>query len=81
MADQFEEESYMGFLSYVKDAFTLASILSLLTVGLWITLKSGVVSVGNHHCRLVLSNLSHLILGVAGCLIVLMMLQQIVGIR
>jgi hypothetical protein len=81
MADRFEEESVMGFLVYLKDAVTIASVLGLLAVGLWITLKSGVVSVGGDHCRLVLANLSYMVLGLAGCLLIFMMIQQMVGIR
>ncbi len=43
----------MGFLTYLKDFLTLATILSLIVVGLLITLNSGLVSVGGGRCRLV----------------------------
>ena len=71
----------MGFLGYLKDFMTVASVLSLFVVGLAITLKSGVVAVGADRCRLVLGNLSQLIITLAGCLLVLGMIQQMIGIR
>jgi ABC-type uncharacterized transport system permease subunit len=71
----------MGFLEYAKDFVTLASILTLFAIGLTIALKSGVVAVGQDRCRLVLGNLSHLIFGIAACLLLLMMVQQLVGLR
>jgi hypothetical protein len=71
----------MGSLAYLKDFVTVASILSLLVVGVLITLKSGVVTVGGDHCRLVLSNLSQLIITLVGCMLVLIMLQEIMGFR
>jgi len=81
MADWFEEESIMGFLTYLKDFVTVASILSLFVVGLLITLKSGVVAMGGDRCRLVLSNLSQMVIALAGCMLVLLMIQQMVGLR
>jgi ABC-type uncharacterized transport system permease subunit len=71
----------MGYLEYLKDFVTLASILSLFGIGLMIALKSGVVAVGGDRCRLLLGNLSHLILAVATCLLFLMMVQQLVGLK
>lgn len=71
----------MGYLAYLKDFVTVASILSLFVIGLLITLKSGVVSVGGDHCRLVRSNLSQLVISLVGCALFLMMIQQIVGFR
>jgi hypothetical protein len=44
-------------------------------------LKSGVVAVGPDRSRLVLANLSQVVLTLAGCLVVLGMLQQLVGVR
>jgi hypothetical protein len=46
-----------------------------------IALKSGVVAVGGDRCRLVLGNLSHLVIAVAACLLLLVMVQQLVGLR
>jgi hypothetical protein len=71
----------MGFLEYLKDFVTLASILSLLAIGFFIALKSGVVAVGGHRCWLVLGNLSHLVISVAACVLFLVMIQQLVGLR
>ena len=71
----------MGFLGYLKDILTVASILSLLLVGLAITLKSGLVAVGADRCRLVLGNLSQLVITLAGCLLLLGMIQHLIGIR
>lgn len=71
----------MVYLTYLKDLVTLASILSLIVVGLLITLKSGVVSVGGDRCRLVRSNFSQLVISLAGCAIFLMMIQHMVGFR
>ena len=81
MTDGIEGEFVMGYLAYLKDFVTLASILSLLVVGLLITLKSGVVMVGDDRCRLVRSNVSQLVISLAGCALFLMMIQHIVGFR
>jgi hypothetical protein len=71
----------MGILGYLKDIVTVASILSLIFIGLAIALKSGVVAVGPDRSRLMLANLSRLVLTVAGCLLVLGMIQQLIGVR
>ena len=71
----------MGFLVYLKDIVTVSSILSLLVVGLAITLKSGVVAVGTERCRLVLGNFSQMVIALAGCFLLLCMIQQLIGIR
>lgn len=71
----------MGFLEYSKDFAVYGSILSLIGIGLAIALRSGVVTVGGDRCRVVLGNLSHLILGVTACIIFLLMLQQMVGVK
>jgi ABC-type uncharacterized transport system permease subunit len=71
----------MGYVEYLKDFVTLASILSLFAIGLLIALKSGVVAVGGERCRLLLGNLSHLVLDVAACLLFLMIVQQLVGLK
>jgi hypothetical protein len=69
----------MGYLTHLKDILSVASILSLLFVGVLITLKSGMVTVGGDQCRVVMGNLSQLIITLAGCLVFLMVLQEIVG--
>jgi hypothetical protein len=71
----------MGFLGYAKDILTVASILGLFLVGLTIALRSGVMAVGPDRSRLVLGNLSQLILTLAGCLLVLGMIQTLIGMR
>ena len=71
----------MGILGYLKDIVTVASIFSLIAIGVAIALKSGVMAVGPDRSRLVLSNLSRLVLTLAGCLLALGMIHQIVGIR
>jgi hypothetical protein len=71
----------MGILGYLKDIVTVASIFGLLIIGLAIALKSGVVAVGPERSRLVLANLSQLVLTLAGCLLVLGVIQQFIGVR
>ncbi len=71
----------MSYLLSIKDILTVATILSLLVVGSLITLNSGVVSVGTDRCRLVRSNLSQLIVSLAGSALFLMMIQHIIGFR
>ncbi len=71
----------MGFLGYMKDILTVASILGLVIVGLTIALRSGVAAMGPDRSRLVLANLSQLVLTLAGCLLVLGMIQQLIGFR
>ena len=71
----------MGFLGYVKDFVTVASVLGLFCVGLVISLQSGVVAVGPARSRLVLANLSQLVFVLAGCLLVLAMIQKLIGFR
>jgi hypothetical protein len=71
----------MSVLVYAKDILTFASILSLIVIGLTIALKSGVVTVGPERSRLILANLSQLVLTLAGCLLALGMIQQLAGVR
>jgi hypothetical protein len=71
----------MGIMAHLKDIVTVASILSLIVVGLLIALKSGVVAVGADRGTLILRNLSQLVISVAGCLFFLMMVQHVVGFR
>jgi len=71
----------MSPVPYLKDIVTVGVILSLLGVGALITLKSGLVTVGDDQGRVVLGNLSQLVVTLAGCLIILLMLQEIVGFR
>jgi ABC-type uncharacterized transport system permease subunit len=80
-AGRLRGEALMGYLEYLKDFFTVASVLSLIAIGFMISLKSGVVAVGGDRCRLVLGNLTHLVVGIAACLLFLMMVQQLVGLR
>jgi hypothetical protein len=70
----------MGFMTYAKDAFILMSIMSLLLVGLGLSLKSGVATMGRERGRQLRRNASGLIVAVVGCVAVLLMLQQMVGI-
>jgi hypothetical protein len=69
----------MGVLGYLKDALTVASVFTLLLVGVTIALKSGVVAVGPDRSRLVLANLSQIVFTVAGCLLALGIVQQLIG--
>jgi hypothetical protein len=71
----------MGFIAYAKDFFILVSILSLFLMGLTLSLKSGVVAVGRDRSRQLWCNASRLIIGLAGYVTLLLMLQQMVGIR
>ncbi len=66
---------------HLKDIAIVLSILALLSIGLAITLKSGVMSVGRDRRRLILVNLSQMVVALMGWLVVLMMVQQIVGSR
>ncbi len=71
----------MGVTSYLKDCLTLASILGLLLAGLTIALESGVVIVGPERKSEVMVNLSKVLLTLAGCLLILGMIQRVVGVR
>jgi hypothetical protein len=71
----------MGFMAYAKDVIILTSIMSLFLLGLTLSLKSGVVSVGRDRGRLLWRNASGLIVALVGCVAVLLMIQQFVGIR
>jgi len=71
----------MGYLAHFKDLFILTSIFGLIGVGLVITLKSGVVSMGRERCQLMFGNLSRLVVALSACLVLLMMFQQMAGIR
>ncbi len=71
----------MGVLGYLKDIVTVSSIVGLVLVGLVIALRSGAVAVGPDRSRLMLSNLSQLVITLAGCLIAIGMIQQVIGVR
>ncbi len=72
----------MGILFYLKDIITVVSVLSLLVIGLLITLKSGVVSVGGgNQCGLVWRNFSQLVVTLAGLILFLSIVQQMIGIH
>jgi hypothetical protein len=79
-ADGRDKEYVMGFTAYLKDIVTILIITSLLGVGLYITLKSGVMAMSGDRCRLILGNLSRLILTLGGCLLFLTMVHEIVGL-
>ena len=61
--------------------FIVASIASLLSLGLVVALKSGVVAVGRDRTRLVLENASGLIVASPAAWSFLLMVQQMAGIR
>ena len=71
----------MGLAGHLKDIVTFATILSLFVVGLAIVLKSGAVAVGADRSRLILANLSQMVITLAGCFLALGMIQQIIGFR
>ena len=71
----------MFSVSFIKDFLMLTSILSLISVGFFIALKSGSVSVGGDHCRLLLGNFSNLVVTLAGCALFFLMIQQVVGFK
>jgi hypothetical protein len=71
----------MEFTAYLKDIVTIVVIAGLFVVGLVITLKSGVVARSGDRCRLILGNLSQLIVTLGGCMLFLTMLQEFVGFR
>ena len=71
----------MGYLAYAKDVLIVSSILSLFLMGLIVSLKSGVVAVGRERGRQLRSNASGLILALVGCVTLLLVLQEMVGIR
>jgi ABC-type uncharacterized transport system permease subunit len=71
----------MSLVEHLKDFATLATILTLFGVGLIIALKSGAVSVGEDRGRLVLGNLSHLIVDLTACVVLILMFQQLAGLR
>jgi len=71
----------MGVFGYVKDLVTVATIVGLLIVGLAIALKSGQVAVGPERSKRLLTNLSQVVLTLAGCLVALGMIQRMIGFR
>ncbi|WP_435010598.1 hypothetical protein P12x_001876 [Tundrisphaera lichenicola] len=71
----------MWFMALAKDLFILFCIGSLLSVGLIVTLRSGLISVGNDRRWEFWRNASRLVMALAGCLAFLLMIQQIAGIR
>ena len=71
----------MGFMAYAKDMFILTSIMSLFLVGLTLSLKSGVVSMGRDRSQQLWRNASKLLIALVGCVAALLMIQQLVGIR
>ena len=71
----------MGITACLKDCLTLASILGLLVIGLTIALKSGLVIVGPERKTEMMGNLSKVLLTLAGCLLILGMIQRVIGVR
>jgi hypothetical protein len=71
----------MGLTMYAKDIFILTTISGLFLIGLALTLKSGMVSVGCGQGRQLWNNASQLAVALAGCAAFLLMIQQIAGIR
>lgn len=54
----------------------------MLVLGLWLTVRSGVASVASWSgIRLIAQNFSQALLMIAGCLVGLIVLQQLVGYR
>ena len=71
----------MVALDHIKDFFILSSIAGLIGIGIFIALKSGVVEMGKQRCRLILANMSHLVLALTACLAFLLMAQEMAGVR
>ncbi len=71
----------MGILGHFKDIVTFVTIFSLFGVGLVIVVRSGRVAVGADRSRLVLANLSEFVITLAGCILALGMIQQLIGFR
>ncbi len=71
----------MSALNSIKDLFILVSVLSLLVVGIGITLRSGLVSSGRGWRSNLMCNLSKMILTLAGYAALFSMVQQLVGYK
>jgi len=65
----------------IKDLFIVGSILSLLLIGVGITLRSGLVAAGRERCSRIFGNLSRMVVALASWAAFLSMIQQLVGLR
>jgi hypothetical protein len=69
-------------LAELKAVLIAAPILLLLSLGLTLTLRSGVVGVaGGGGFRRFAGNLTHTVLGMAACLVLLIAIQEMIGFR
>ena len=71
----------MSTLMTLKDIFLVGSILGLVIIGGWITLRSGVVASGRERGAQVLGNLSRMIVGLLSGAALLSLAQQWAGMR
>jgi hypothetical protein len=72
----------MNALELVETLMILAPIVGLVVAGFAITLQSGVVHLTSHNgLRRMAWNLSEAVLLLVGCLIALLIIQQICGIH
>lgn len=69
---------------HIRAVMVFGPILALLAVGMWLTVRSGVVGVnGDHHggMRQMASNFTHTLALLIGCVIVLAVMQEVIGFR
>jgi len=68
--------------NHVEAVLILGPIVGLLALGIGLALRSGVVNVSTGQgMRRLASNLSHTVLIIGACLVVLILIQQLAGIR
>jgi uncharacterized membrane protein (Fun14 family) len=72
----------MGIIEPLRAILIAGPIIGLLTLGLWLSLRSGVVSLSTGQGqRQLMENLSQMIMLLAVYLVGLILIQQIVGFR
>ena len=71
----------MSALMTFKDIFLVGNIFGLVIIGVWITLRSGVVAAGRQRGAQLLGNLSRMIVGLLSGAALLTLAQQWAGMR
>ena len=71
----------MSAMNSIKDLFVLISVLSLLFIGVGITLRSGLVASGRDRGANLAGNLSQMVLTLAGYAALFSMFQQLAGYK
>ncbi len=71
----------MSVMNSVKDLFIVFSIVSLLAMGIGITLRSGLVASGRDRWSNLACNLSRMVVTLVGYVALFSMVQQLVGYK